>query len=267
MLVTRRASGGPSRAASTTRSRSRRAPTSIATGTKTQRIPDPGRRARRRQSRLSRRPAAASEQVRHRLHRHPIAGPAEAGNNAGGHGRDHRRGPPGLAAPRVGQVELHDGSVEGGQRVMQRPAVVGEGAGVDDDGGGPAPGPVDDVHQVALVIGLLMFDPQAVTPGLRGGGGHVILERGGPVDIRFPIAEQVEVGAGEQDHERARSGHDPSCARVARTSSAGTPATTARPAGPSRTKVRAPSVAFLSRPITAISCSTSTSGGSRVGRS
>ena len=55
----------------------------------------------------------------------------------------------GLAAAGVGQVQLDDRSVEGGQGVVEGPGVVGEGPGVDDDGGGPAPGAVDGVDQVA----------------------------------------------------------------------------------------------------------------------
>ena len=55
-----------------------------------------------------------------------------------------------------------DRTVEGGQRVVQRPGVVGEGTGVDEDGRAASPGAVDGVDQLALVVGLEGLDVAAV---------------------------------------------------------------------------------------------------------
>ena len=64
-------------------------------------------------------------------------------------------------------MELDDDAVEGGQGVVQRPRVVGEGPGVDDDGGGPAPGAVDELDELAFVVGLVVLELEAAAAGLR----------------------------------------------------------------------------------------------------
>ena len=50
---------------------------------------------------------------------------AEAGDGGGGDRGDDRGVAPRLAGRRVGQVELDDRAVEGGERVVERPARSG----------------------------------------------------------------------------------------------------------------------------------------------
>jgi len=78
---------------------------------------------------------------------------------------------PGLASVRVGEVELDDDAVERGERVVQRPGVVGEGTGVDDDRRVAPARAVDGLDQVGLGVGLDVVDREAVlfSGGLGGG--------------------------------------------------------------------------------------------------
>src|SRR6266508_3284330 len=89
--------------------------------------------------------------------REVVTGAAEAGDRAGGDRRDDARVPPRFAGVRVGEVNLDDRPVERGERVMKAPRVVRERAGVDDDRGAAAPGAVDQIEQLALVIGLVVL--------------------------------------------------------------------------------------------------------------
>ncbi len=87
-----------------------------------------------------------------------VAGAPEAGDGAGGDGGDHRGVPPRLAGGGVGEVDLDDDSIVGGEGVGQGVGIVGESARVEDDRRRPAPGVVDGVDQVALVVRLQVLD-------------------------------------------------------------------------------------------------------------
>ena len=113
--------------------------------------------------------------------------------------------PPRLAGVGVGEVQLDDRAVERGERVVERPRVVGERAGVDDDGRAPAPRGVDRVDQLALVVGLEVLDGRGRARPPPRGGRDVVVERGGAVDVGLALAQQVEVGPVQQQHDRDRS--------------------------------------------------------------
>src|SRR5581483_3646961 len=161
-----------------------------------------------------------------------VAGAAEPGDGAGGDGGDHRGAAPRLAGGGVGQVDLDDDSIVGGQGVGQGVGVVGESARIEDDGRRPAPGAVDGVDQGALVVRLEVFDLVAGGGGRLPGGGHVVVERGLPVDPGLPLPEEVEVGA--RQHEDQLGRHHPRSSR----SAAATPKPTMM-AGSSRADPRA----------------------------
>ena len=94
------------------------------------------------------------QQSGHRLDGQRVAESRRTGDAPVGHRRDHRGVPEGLPGGRVGQVQLHHHALEGGQGVVERPRGVGQRPGIDDDGVGPAPGGVDRLDQLALVVGL-----------------------------------------------------------------------------------------------------------------
>ena len=107
----------------------------------------------------------------------------------------------------VRDVHLDHWPLERVQRVEDRDGGVGEGAGVDDDAGGPVPRLVDPVDQLALVVGLLQLD---LVPGLRcdgGAGGGDVVQRLVAVDFGLAATQEVQVGS-VQDKDRA---HAASC--------------------------------------------------------
>ena len=92
-------------------------------------------------------------------------------------------------------MHLVGGHVHRLQRVQDGVAVVGVSAGVDDDGVVYAVGGVNFVDNGPLVVGL-----EAAGRGAVGGG--VVLDEGAQgligliaVDARLPLAQQVQVGA------------------------------------------------------------------------
>ena len=87
---------------------------------------------------------------------------AEADDRPLGDGRHDARVAPRLAGVGVRQVQLDDGTVERGQRVVDAPRVVRERAGIDDDRRAPPAGAVDGVDELTLVVALERLDGQAV---------------------------------------------------------------------------------------------------------
>ena len=136
-----------------------------------------------------------------------VAEPAETGDHARRHRRQHRRVAERLAGGRVGEVQLDDGSVEGGHRVVERPRGVAERAGVDDQGVGAAPGGVHGVDQLALVVRLEVLELEAVAAGGRLGPLDVVGQGGGPVDGGLALAEQVQVRPRQEDTATPGSRH------------------------------------------------------------
>ena len=101
-------------------------------------------------------------------------------------------------------MQLDDRPVERHERVVDRPGVVAERAGVDDDRRGAAPRAVDAVDQLTLVVRLEVLEGEPVPLGLGATRGDVIVERLGTVDVRLPLAEQVQVRARQQQDDGRR---------------------------------------------------------------
>ena len=117
---------------------------------------------------------------------------------AGGERRDLTA--EGLALLDVGNVHLDRGEVDRGQSVLKGPAVVGQGPGVYHQAIDPGTGLVDPVDQLAFVVRLKCLDLQ---PQLGSPGADPILElgQGGvSIDMGLAHAEQVEVGAIEDEN-------------------------------------------------------------------
>ena len=64
--------------------------------------------------------------------------------------------------------------------------------------GTAAAGALDGLDQLALVVRLEVLDGQAAALGLAGGGGHVVVEGVGAVDLGLPVAQQVQVRPREE---------------------------------------------------------------------
>eukprot|EP00825_Cyclidium_porcatum_P015735 TRINITY_DN19018_c0_g1_i1.p2 TRINITY_DN19018_c0_g1~~TRINITY_DN19018_c0_g1_i1.p2 ORF type:complete len:225 (+),score=29.08 TRINITY_DN19018_c0_g1_i1:189-863(+) len=101
-----------------------------------------------------------------------------------------------LAAVRVGQVDFDEGQGHCRQRVADRDGGVGEGGRIDqDEGGAVGAGGLDTVHQRVLGIGLTGAQLMAGFLRLRHQCQVDVCQRRMAIDLRLARAEQVEVGA------------------------------------------------------------------------
>ena len=188
---------------------------------------------------------AVTEESGDGVDRQAISVAPETDDAALGDGGDDRRVTPWFPGVRVGKVQLHDGTIEGGERVVDGPRVVGEGTGIDHDRRGAAQRGPDGVDQDALVVRLEMLDGEPVSCCGLGRGPHVVVECCGPVHLGLPSAEQSEVRARQQQNHPFA--HVRTAVSASSMTSVAMPRTGSTPSGPSSTKVT-PSIAFLSRP-------------------
>ena len=125
-----------------------------------------------------------------------IPAPAVAHDAVADDRLDDRDMAPRLARHDVADVDLHDRALGAQQRVVERPGVVGQGAGVDDDGVVVAL--LDAVDERALVVRLQAASAWPRLAGMVGGRALHLGQRGRAVDLRLALAEAAQVGAVEQ---------------------------------------------------------------------
>ena len=124
--------------------------------------------------------------------------------NAGGtendDGSQHRLASPGFSFFRVGNRQLHNGSVKSGQSVVDRPTVMSQSTGVDHYAGHPGPCPVYFFHQIAFVLRLKVLKIKAQRFRFFPGSGDVIVQSRRSVNVWLSLAEQRQIGAGKQQN-------------------------------------------------------------------
>lgn len=99
----------------------------------------------------------------------------------------------------VGEVDFDDGEANGGHGIAQGDGGVRISARVEEDAGGPSPRVVQGVDQGAFAIGLVGADFDAEFAARFDEAGVDVREGEAPVDFRFAGAEDVEVGAVEEE--------------------------------------------------------------------
>ena len=128
--------------------------------------------------------------------REQVAGEAEAGDDAFARGGGHGLMSEFLPLVDVGDVHLDDLHAGAGEAVAQGHADVRVAARVDDQELHAVVRPLGDgVDQLALVVGLEEAGLHAGLLGVRGDRRLEVGEGGVAVDLRFALAEPVEVGA------------------------------------------------------------------------
>ena len=137
-----------------------------------------------------------------------VAGRPEPGDHPQADRGQHRGAAEVLPGVNVGEVGLHHRDVDGGDGVAQGDGVVGEGAGVEDDPVGRAPGPVQGIDQLALDVGLEVLDNGAALGSVSGEVADDLVERGRPVHLGLPLPQQVQVGP---VHHQQRPSHGLRC--------------------------------------------------------
>src|SRR5690606_31928006 len=194
-----------------------------------------------------------------------VAVGAEARDLPGADGRHHRAPPERLARVDVGQVHLDGGQPDGRNGVAQRVAVVGERAGINDDGVKSPAGAVKRVDELAFVVRLEKLHFGAQLGGRCGQHALDVRERRVPVYVRLARAEQVQVRTVQHQDLQffAVAAHMLRCSlSTSSTSSSGTSSrTTQRPVRSSKTNRSLSASTFLSRRMMVSSWSGSTAGG------
>ena len=115
-----------------------------------------------------------------------IPAPAVAQDAVADDRLDDRDMAPRLAGHDVADVDLHDGALGAQQRVVERVAVVGQRAGVDDDG--VVVTPLDAVDEGTLVVRLQRRELVAQRAGMVGRRLLDLGQRGRAVDLRLALA-------------------------------------------------------------------------------
>ena len=107
----------------------------------------------------------------------------------------------------VADVDLDDRRFDARYGVGQGDAGVGEGPGVEDDAVVSKADLVELIDQLALVVALEVLQRHVVLYELALEVDHEILKGVLAVDLRLALAEQVEVGAvDDDDAEHVRGG-------------------------------------------------------------
>jgi hypothetical protein len=95
----------------------------------------------------------------------------------------------------VANVDLQERDGNSCESIAKSHACVCETARVDDDELGLATGVVDSVDDGTFMVGLKVLDFDSQVFALRFGGSHDIGKRGAAVHLRLSCAQEVEVGA------------------------------------------------------------------------
>src|SRR5437879_5483915 len=146
-------------------------------------------------------------------------------------------------------MNLHDRDGDRQQAIVKRERIVRQGARVDDDAGRSGRLLVEEVDDLALVVALKQAHLDIELSGLGAHGVVQVLQGPRAVDVRFALAEQVEVGA--VGHDDAL--HASAFVMTRRTTALGTECpTSAWPRRLGITQATLPRRAFLSREIAAM---------------
>src|SRR3990167_6787985 len=106
--------------------------------------------------------------------------------------------PEGLAPVNVRQVHFNEGQGDAREGIAQGHAGVRESPGIDDDeGGAVGAGRVHAVNQRTFMVALKRGERGAAPGGMLGQAAVNLRQGGGPVNLMFAGAQQVEVGTVE----------------------------------------------------------------------
>src|SRR5215470_576395 len=150
------------------------------------------------------------ERLERRVHAQEVAAGTEARNLATSDAGDHRLAAELLPAMDIGEVDLHDRKGDGGDGVTQSQGVVGEGAGIHDDGPEAfACRTLHPVDELALVIRLPAHYLHSATARVALNLAVDLGEGGAPIHRGFARAQEIQIGSMED--EDARGGRTCHC--------------------------------------------------------
>ena len=135
----------------------------------------------------------------HMLNRNLIPKDPQSHNNPRGLIAEVALMPPRLPRMHIAHMQLNKRDIHPQQRIPNRHGRMRETTRVDNDSVNVVTGCVDAVDQSTFVVGLEGVERCAHGGGVGGAGGLDIGESGVAVDVWFAGAEEVEVGAVEEE--------------------------------------------------------------------
>jgi len=147
--------------------------------------------------------SGAASLLRHlcdRVHRRDVAVRPQPADHAGRGMRQPGMAVVFVAGMDVGNVHLQDRPLERLQRVEDRDRGKGIAGRIDDDGVRGFPRRLDQVDQRALMVRLVKRDCEPQLRGVLLAIRLDLCQRRGPVNVRLPYAQQIEVRP-VQDHQ------------------------------------------------------------------
>ena len=111
--------------------------------------------------------------------------------------------PESLALVHIGNMHLDDRPFEGVQRIEDGDRRVGEGGGIDDDAGGALAGAVNPVDDLVFAIALMKLDRKPKFAADAAAVRFDVGQRLAAVDLRLALAEQIEIGAVQDNDDRS----------------------------------------------------------------
>src|ERR1700722_20623152 len=110
-----------------------------------------------------------------------------------------------LALVHIGNVHLNDRPLEGVQRVEDGDRRMGEGGGIDDDAGGALASACNPVDDLVFTIALMKLDRKPKLTADTAAVRFDVSQRLAAVDLRLALAEQIEIGAGQDNDDRTHA--------------------------------------------------------------
>ena len=127
----------------------------------------------------------------------PIAVGPKTGNLTDRHGGNVGVVAEGLPLVDIAEVDFHKGQVDGGDRIPNANAGVGIGGGVHDNAVKFSPGILDPINQNPFMVRLASLNGHAQASRLPLQSLVDIREGDNPINPRFALAQQVEIGTVE----------------------------------------------------------------------
>ena len=103
--------------------------------------------------------------------------------------------PEGFPGIHIGDVNLHSRNADSLQGVQNGNGGVGVGCGIDDNAVYLPVSPLDFIHQISLVVGLVLLNLNAQLPGGVFQQVEKVYEGAFSIDSRFPNPQHIEIRA------------------------------------------------------------------------
>jgi hypothetical protein len=99
----------------------------------------------------------------------------------------------------VAEMNFDGWNLHSGNRISKGVGVVSVGSWVKDDSVGPFSGFMEQIDELAFVVGLMDFELATASFGKSSELGIELIQGHRSIDFGFPFSEEIEVGAVENE--------------------------------------------------------------------